>query len=173
MGRSSVRYEIKKTEAIPVKMLEEMLGFIKENLPEEGDFASTIFKSKYILTELVTNAIKHTHCKSSTLRIEVTPNMLTFLKTDKGKPLTLPSVPGTLASDETVVTSDIMHTLYTIRREDKQYFYCKDNATPIFEVNNDFPEHFGLLIITKAADEFYYNYDTSGGLNVFRALVNF
>lgn len=170
MGLVNVSYEIKTSENMSIKMLDDMLNLIRDgvkNAPNPGDL---LFRSKYILTELLTNAIKHDH-GASRLKIEITDKAINVVKTDTGKPLTLPTASKNIPGVERIVTADTMHTLYTNKQGQRLYFYCQQTPDHSVVVNNRLPEHFGLLIITKAADEFYYTYNHEEQLNTFSATI--
>ncbi|MCJ8211831.1 ATP-binding protein [Mucilaginibacter sp. RS28] len=168
MGLVNVSYEIRTSEKMSFTMLEDMLTLIKNNVSGHKHIDDVIFKSKYILTEMLTNAIKHDH-GSSRIKIEIANNILRFVKTDTGKPLTLPKA-GDINGNATIVTADTMHILYTNKQAEKIFFYCKENVDAIV-MNHRLPEHFGLLIITKAADEFFYAYNAEEQCNTFSASI--
>ncbi len=164
-------FPLAKANCVPAELLEEMLSVIGSTLPSNKITHDLIFRSKYILTELITNALKHSDASAAYLNLVITDNKVTFIKTDDGNKLTIPT-----AYDEYkagyIVTNDIMHTLYAIDKGDRMFFYCQDNDEPILDIVNDLPEHFGLLIITKASDEFYYSHHAATNLNTFSVTIN-
>lgn len=159
-------------DSMPANLLEEILLLIKTNIPNGEGTRELLFKSKFILTELLTNAIKHANTHEVTLNIEFTDKFVKFEKQDFGKPLILPHIKNKQFEDALIVTADVMHTLYAVDKDGVAYFYCHENASPSIDADNDFPEHFGLLIITKAADEFSYHYDSANKINTFTATIN-
>ncbi len=159
-------------DSMPANLLEEMLLLIKTNIPNGEGTRELLFKSKFILTELLTNAIKHANTHEVKLNIEIKDGMVKFEKKDHGNPLILPEVKNDQFENAIIVTADVMHTLYAVEKDGVAYFYCHENTVPFIDTENDFPEHFGLLIITKATDEFSYHYDSETNLNTFTATVS-
>lgn len=157
---------------MPANLLEEILLLIKTNIPNGEGTRELLFKSKFILTELLTNAIKHANTHEVKLNIEIKDSVVKFEKQDYGNPLILPQVKNDQFENAIIVTADIMHILYAVEKEGVAYFYCHENTVPSIDTENDFPEHFGLLIITKAADDFSYRYDSETNLNTFTATVS-
>lgn len=153
-------------------LLDEMLSHIAGALPPSADRESVLFKSKYILTELLTNAIKHSFTKNTLFKIDIENNVLKLVKTDNGSPLSLILHANNAYPHEEIVTADAIHVLYA------QYqnlscikFFVKENMDEgALDINN-IMEHFGLLIITKSSDEFYYHYDPKLALNRFEAII--
>lgn len=166
-------FAINNLYSMPANLLEEILLLIKTSVSDGVNIDELLFKSKFILTELLTNAIKHANANEVELSIEIANDFVRFKKQDKGNQLVLPQTKHHDFENAIIVTTDIMHTLYAIEKESATYFYCHENAVPVIDTNNDFPEHFGLLIITKAADEFSYHYDSQKHANTFTAKVNF
>jgi hypothetical protein len=158
--------------SIPANLLEEILLLIKTNIPTGEGTRELLFKSKFILTELLTNAIKHANTHEVKLNIEIKDGLVRFEKQDYGNPLILPKVKNNQFENAIIVTADVMHTLYVVEKGDTAYFYCHENTAPLIDTESDFPEHFGLLIITKAADEFSYQYNSENNLNKFTATVS-
>lgn len=159
-------------DSMPANLLEEILLLIKTNIPNGEGTRELLFKSKFILTELLTNAIKHANTHEVKLNIEIKDGVVKFEKQDHGSPLILPKVKNDQFENAIIVTADVMHTLYAVEKDGVAYFYCHENTVPFIDTETDFPEHFGLLIITKAADEFSYQYNSETNLNTFTATVS-
>ncbi|SFS60473.1 Histidine kinase-like ATPase domain-containing protein [Mucilaginibacter polytrichastri] len=157
---------------MPADALEEMLAVIKTHVHEDAGMHELLFKSKFILTELLTNAIKHANTSQVSLNLEITDALVKFVKTDYGNPFMLPQIKDEQFKDALIITADVMHTLYAKQKEELTYFYCHENEAPSINLDNDLPEHFGLLIITKAADEFFYHFDEQNRANTFTATIN-
>lgn len=156
---------------MPASLLEEMLSLIKSNVTAGAGVNGLLFKSKFVLTELLTNAIKHANTDEVTLNIEITESLVRFIKTDHGTPMNFPKVESESFKNAIIITADIMHTLYAVKQNGKLYFHCHENSDTVITMNG-FPEHFGLLIITKAADEFYYLYNEQNKVNTFAVSIN-
>ena len=164
-------FPLEKANCVPAELLENMLAVIHENLPEDKVSPALIFRSKYILTELITNALKHSNSNKAFLQLQLFENKVRFIKTDDGNKLTIPARYDEYKAGY-IVTTDIMHTLYAIDKDEHMFFYCQENNEPIFDAINELPEHFGLLIITKASDEFYYAHEAHSNLNTFSVTIN-
>jgi hypothetical protein len=158
--------------SMPAELLEEMLALIKTNIPANTGMHELLFKSKFILTELLTNAIKHANSNDVGLNLEITDTFVRFIKTDYGSPFVLQQINDEQFKDALIVTADVMHTLYAKEEGGDLHFYCHENEAPSIDIDHDFPEHFGLLIITKAADDFYYQYNPELQANIFTATIN-
>lgn len=165
-------FSLAHLDSISSNLLEEILLLIKTNIPNGEGTRELLFKSKFILTELLTNAIKHANTHEVKLNIEIEDGLVKFEKQDHGNPLILPKVKDHQFENAIIVTADVMHTLYAVEKDGVAYFYCHENTAPFIDTENDFPEHFGLLIITKAADEFSYQYNTENNLNTFTATIS-
>ncbi|QQL50887.1 ATP-binding protein [Mucilaginibacter ginkgonis] len=166
-------YEIHLLDHVPPALLEGMLTFIKESIPVVKDEAHLLSRSKFILTELVTNAIKHANTMVSTVTVRLDANSISFVKTDTGDKLDVPQMSSESVPHGKVITTDIMHTLYSVNENDRITFYCHEHPEPSLDDEHTYPEHFGLLIITKASDDFYYRYDQSSQTNIFTVTINF
>jgi two-component sensor histidine kinase len=160
------------SNSMPADLLENILALIKSNAHANTGMHELLFKSKFILTELLTNAIKHANSNDVSLNLEITDSFVKFIKTDYGTRFVLPQFKDEQFKDALIVAADIMHTLYAKEEHGNMHFYCHENAAPSIDIDHDFPEHFGLLIITKAADDFYYQYNEQQHSNTFIATIN-
>ncbi len=158
-------------------VLEDMMTFIRTSGRVTDQKISG--RCSIILTEMLTNAIKHAGVAPTTVAVVVEPSFLQMVKSDYGQ-LFLPhhtQHPG-MASGEAhdqkiVITADPMSELFVVREGNHTLrFGVQDYPiTEFFEVDG-LMEHYGLLMITKASDQFYYEYQPETGLNLFRSLVN-
>lgn len=129
-----------------------------------------------ILTELLTNAIKHGGDASSRLKVQKHDQSLYIIKTDLNSVfLPIPS-PGAHERSEKgekiLLTSDPLSDLYAIVEDTYRYkFDIQDHPmTDNFLVHN-LLEHYGLQLITRAADLFYYEHYPHQQQNVFTAVI--
>jgi anti-sigma regulatory factor (Ser/Thr protein kinase) len=138
-------------------------------LTEGGKARALLLRAKFIIAELLNNAVKHSGTEQTTLTIELHEKSLFIRKADTGMPFNL-IVELERQDEQLMVSSDAMHLLYAVKRDDAVVsFYCKENLTFELDVNK-LAEHLGLLIITKAADEFTYRYNKPQ--NLFTAKLN-
>jgi hypothetical protein len=120
----------------------------------EGDL---LFKVKTIVTELLNNAVKHSGAQQTTFEVNLDSSTLTIVKKDAGKHFELP-LQAKSESNRIVVSHDAMHLLYAVvENEDVIRFFWEDTLADNLDINQ-LNEHMGLLIITKAANEFTYQY---------------
>jgi len=155
-----------------IAALKQMLEFVETNLPASTRAGKTIFNAKVVLTELLTNSIKHSGSSDTLITIEARNSSLLITKTDTGNPLSL--IDNDLSSTKKPITNDILHTLYAVsERNDHLHFVCEENKMEDILAIDDIVEHFGLLIITKAADNFTYSYDHSTKSNIFKVILNY
>jgi anti-sigma regulatory factor (Ser/Thr protein kinase) len=169
---SSSKFELSVAHEPLTKSLKQVLGFIGSTLPAYPDIEQILFKSKIVVTELLTNAIKHAGPSESVLRVIFYNGVdIIIEKTDFGNRFN----PGNKISQlnengENIVqlSKDAMHSIYAIKEADNFIkFVCEDRGDDNLPDINAIEEHFGLLIITKVADEFTYHYDEKSGLNTF------
>lgn len=130
------------------------------------------FKIKSISVELLTNAFKHAKAETVKLIIDSDENNLIIKKHDCAEPVTFIE-PGLLPDGKKQLSYDIMCRLFA--KPDAggliRFFIeeCTDDEWP--DINN-VSEHFGLLIITKCANEFTYYFDPQNQLNIFTAKID-
>src|ERR1700761_4449703 len=90
--------------------LKQMLEFINDNLVANVPAINLLFKSKIILTELLTNALKHSFSRYTLIDVTVQDHSIVITKTDHGMPLSLITYAN--SSEERIpITHDILHTL--------------------------------------------------------------
>jgi anti-sigma regulatory factor (Ser/Thr protein kinase) len=153
--------------------IQEILGFINNELTSAAPIAELLFKAKIIVTELLTNSLKHAGVNSTIINVKISEHDLSILKIDFGNPLSLiqKNYP---VNTKIPISNDILHTLYAILDSGKNiHFFCDEiNMEDILAVEN-IVEHFGLLIITKAADKFTYHYNEQTKENLFEITIKF
>ncbi|QJD94570.1 hypothetical protein HH214_01110 [Mucilaginibacter robiniae] len=117
------------------------------------------FKVKYIVTELLTNALKHSVAAQSSIHLSVNNGYLHIHKADEGAPLPiLLKLAVTKTGQPILVGQDVLYRLYGIQEEKNRIKFIGEELECIIDVNQ-VTEHFGLQIITRMADEFIYQYD--------------
>jgi two-component sensor histidine kinase len=148
--------------------LRQILDFVSENLPFNVDAAAINFKLKVIITELLNNAVKHAGTAETVIHIHIDHEKIKIEKTDLGNPFNPNGLFEKFTGQKAQLSQDALHCIYAIiESENFVRFICEeiDNGQ-LLDINN-LSEHFGLLIITKSADEFTYQFDPSSGLNTF------
>jgi hypothetical protein len=156
--------------------VQELLDFIVNQLPAHINKDGISFKIEVILIELLTNGIKHAGTKETFLDITVDENLINIDKKDFGNRYQPGNITSLLVHDpghKELLTKDGLHSMYAVVESDTRLkFTCEEvNDEEALDVN-DLMEHFGLLIITKASDNFTYEYDIDMGLNTFSVQIS-
>jgi anti-sigma regulatory factor (Ser/Thr protein kinase) len=148
--------------------LRQILDFVSENLPFNIDAAAVNFKLKVVITELLNNAVKHAGNSETAIHVHIDHENIKIEKTDFGNPFNPNGLFKKATGQKAQLSQDALHRIYAvIESENFARFICEEiDNEELLDVNN-LSEHFGLLIITKSADEFTYKYDPSSGLNTF------
>ena len=160
--------------------LEHVVQRTKGSPPSTDAFSQV----KWVITELLTNAVKHSGTGSCTLIISVDHDTLKIEKLDQGKPLSL-TQHGTgnvstwpIESLSSKLEFQIYHNgidalIVKSERGNHAKFYVEEFEGPEMPgLLIDTSEHFGLLIITKVSKEFSYEYDPATKVNRFVSLFN-
>ncbi|MBS1524397.1 MAG: hypothetical protein JST19_02040 [Bacteroidetes bacterium] len=159
-----------------IASLQQMLEFISGRIPSGADAEDILFRSKVIITELLTNAIKHAGKGTTLFEIESSA-CLSIRKTDKGAPLYLVTdndhPAGSGSNNKKLISADPLNALFAIREnENRVRFTSEESSMDDFLSVEQVMEHFGLLIIARSSDEFTYTYHNDTGSNVFSVSLN-
>lgn len=157
-----------------VPLLQQMLHFIEQclTLPEQNK-QPLLFKSQTILTELLTNAIKHSGSNYTSISIEAEETTINLIKIDSGDPpqflnCTALKYPGAAI----ILSKDPFHILQAIATEEGAIRFIHTDVQPAEQTDiNSLSEHFGLLMIAKSAQHFQYHHRAEEGLNIFSARI--
>lgn len=164
-------------EAIP-GTLNLCLNHIRQKVSGPPLDEDIMAKIKWVIMELLTNAVKHSGERESVLKITLTTDAVILQKEDYGKPLTL------VGQDKKKIIwplEDMVRPLdFPIYHNgmDSLCVRTDESGRAIFFIEelvelempallSDTSEHFGLLIMTKASDEFAYEHEPDTGLNRF------
>jgi len=165
-------------EEIP-GILNECLEHIRQKTQSAPPNEGTLSKIKWVVTEMLTNAIKHSGEEHCMLAVKVSDNRLILEKEDQGKPLSL-TEQYTGKSTEWPI-SDLSEPLefqiyhngidsLIVRADDPNragFFIEQLEDTAMPDLIQDTSEHFGLMIMAKSADAFSYEYDQDSHTNRF------
>ena len=171
-------FEFDNSAAKLVSSLQYMLDYISGIIPAQADAEDIMFRSKVIITELLTNGIKHAGNGSTWFDIESYTSSMVIRKTDNGQPLYLINSrqhsAEQNADNKKLISADMLNSLYAIWESDNHIRFASeevsfDDFLPVEQVM----EHFGILIITRSADEFTYTYDKETHSNIFRVQISF
>jgi hypothetical protein len=174
-----VKFEFDNCADKLVSSLEYMLGQITPCIPPHADSNDILFRCKAIITELLTNAIKHAGKGSTRFDVESDGSKLIIRKTDTGMPLYLVNtrnntVPENTAENKRLISADPLSSLYANwETENHIRFSSEEGSLDDFLSVEEVAEHFGILIITNSSDEFTYTYNKTTRENIFRVRVDF
>ena len=162
-----------------VSSLEHMLGQITACIPPHADSGDILFRCKVIITELLTNAIKHAGKGSTRFNVECNGSKLTICKTDTGMPLYLVNTRNNTISEKLndnkrLISADPLSSLYANwETENHIRFSSEEGSLDDFLSVEQVAEHFGILIITNSSDEFTYTYNKHTRENIFRVRIDY
>ncbi|RVU02713.1 hypothetical protein EOD41_01875 [Mucilaginibacter limnophilus] len=139
---------------------------------KDTDYLNDIlFRVKSVVTELFTNACKHSGTETVKLTVDINDDYISITKIDDGHPFNRELLVHP-EGEKKLLAYDVMHNLYALTDGENTIKFIaeeSDNEQP--DINN-ITEHFGLLIITKCANEFLYHYDRLTGQNVFTVKIS-
>lgn len=140
-------------------------------------------KCRLILTELLTNALKHSLSQETIISISIDDEKLQITKFDHGRPFYLARWKEREELEwplhgydgkKLVIYEDLMCCLYGyIESPFKLSFSTKDFPVKTPPRPKEILEHFGLMILTKASHYFTYVYDPEEKANIFRSEILF
>jgi anti-sigma regulatory factor (Ser/Thr protein kinase) len=144
---------------------------------------SVLSRIKWVIAELLTNAVKHSGQDESALKIRIGGSSLLLEKEDSGKPLILTGqdsekIIWPLENLSPPIDFPIYHNgmdslCVRTDKAGRAVFFIEEMADMEMPgLLTDTSEHFGLLIMTKASDEFSYEYDPMSKVNRFTCLFN-
>jgi hypothetical protein len=164
-----------------VPFIDKIIDWISIDLPEGANSGKIIFQSRLILSELITNAIKHARVPEVYFEIHITAEALLIVKKEKGNRFQL-------INDQfnTVIVNhkgkrvkkvelakDLRHGLFALFQNDSSIEFTVETYEENAEKLTGALEHYGLIIITLSSHEFKYEYDQSSFTNSFSAKINF
>ncbi|PTR00942.1 hypothetical protein C8P68_101172 [Mucilaginibacter yixingensis] len=153
-------------------------AFVQQHIPGAG--RSLIFKIKVIVTELLTNSIKHSGHGPTKLSLAINEGRLIIQKMDAGAAFSA-SVEEDIKWEWPLTTiphhpiklyADMLTGLFvTVTSPHSLHFYSED-----YEIGADtatgISEHYGLMMICRACDNFTYHFDAVTRHNIFTAIIN-
>ena len=172
-----LEFEFDNSAGKLVSSLQYMLDHITASMPANADSDDVLFRSKIIITELLTNGIKHAGSGNTTFDIEIDNKKMIICKKDYGMPLYLVTTRNNSAhnsENKKLISGDMLNSLYAIWESENQIRFASeecsiDDMLPIEQVM----EHFGILIITRSSDEFTYTYNKDSRSNIFKVRISF
>lgn len=172
----SHKFLVPNSESCIIVCLSEIIEFVERHLKYNPSSDYLIFKTKIIVAELLNNAIKHTKDAETFIEVSFDSKCINIIKTDFGAPFSKNSIIDFFKRPvgfKVQISKDDLHELYmVIENQNKIKFMC-ENTILSSEIDiNNLLEHYGLLIMTKTADEFTYSYNEFTGLNTFNIIIS-
>ncbi|HTE00822.1 MAG TPA: hypothetical protein VK668_16130 [Mucilaginibacter sp.] len=173
-----LQFEFNNSTDALISSLQHMLGYISDCMPANADSEDILFRCKVIITELLTNAIKHGGQDITLFDIEMNDHTLFIQKTDNGSPLYLINTHSHSTTDidanKKLISADPLNSLYAAWEDESSIiFSCEESSIENFLSVEQVMEHFGILIITRSSDEFTYTYNKESHSNNFRVKIGF
>ena len=169
-GLVEKNFSFNRSEQSLVTSLKQILDFVNEHTHHYKGASAIHFKAKIIITELLNNAIKHSGDTETTINVIIDNQKITVKKIDNGPRFEPDGLFTFSIRGETItLSSDDLNSLYAVVQNDYTIkFICEENTDKQVVDPNSINEHFGLLIIARAADEFIYRYDDKTSSNIFQ-----
>ena len=148
----------------------EIMSFIEE--VTSGADSQTTSRCSIILTELLTNGIKHTGGSASYITVKKHEDSLHLTTSDQGNLFLAENEDRHQVGKSILLSADALSELYVVVEDHNKFrFMALDQA-----IGDEIPvhgllEHYGLQMITKASDHFYYEYYPEEQLNIFRSVI--
>lgn len=153
----------------------EVNDWIKSHLPFGKNAEKLLFNCRLILSELMTNAIKHSAVETVVFECSVGADAIVIKKKEQGKRFflvdQLKDAVGSAKSDKITLAKDKRYGLFAIAKSDSviefQIEEYKGNENQVIGAL----EHFGLIIIAKCSHNFTYEFDHATLTNTFIAKI--
>lgn len=162
-------------------LLNEIISYLKIHLPSE-QYAFKISNCKQILIELLTNAVKHSNADVTVISVNLNGRSIEITKSDKGRkfylnnytswpPLSWPLDKKYIGEKIKIYQDDISNLYAVIQNENRIVFEIEEYPITKVTSSSNLLEHYGLLIMAKFSNEFFYLYNAETNLNQFTAII--
>lgn len=172
------RFTFSNNKATLIAALDTILVHIRQGIGNLRNADNIISRSKWILTELLTNASKHSNENLINFDICIGNSIVEIAKLEYGEPFAIQidderkTFPGSfIENNQYIIHKDDLCILYATVSNKIMTFTIEDveiTGERVHEIN----EHFGLIIITKSSDKFTYKYDFETKANIFMVKLN-
>jgi anti-sigma regulatory factor (Ser/Thr protein kinase) len=160
------------------------IAHIESSLADKEIGLGLITRIKWVIMEMLTNAIKHSGMEECRLALTINDQQVILEKKDSGNPLALsestdrgklqwPLKTGSFPARFPVYHNGTDSLSVLAHDANRATFFVEEiaeEAMPGLLLNTS--EHFGLLILTKASDTFEYEYEPGSGINHFKSTFN-
>jgi len=161
--------------ALIYPFVQKVMAFVEQHIPEKA--AQIAFNTRIIVTELLTNSIKHT-IPSSPIGFElfISPQSFIIKKIDEGEPLNFKACGGQWPLPNPVdstfaIYADALNGLFAkVTSPYNLSFYTESYPEPD-DALTGMSEHYGLMIISRASADFVYQYNPRSGQNIFTVTI--
>ena len=126
-------------------LLNEIISFVKIHFPSDT-YEDKLINCKQALIELLTNGVKHSKTDASVITVILKDHKIELIKSDKGRAI--------------------------IQNENRIAFELDEFPIENVSIESNLIEHYGLMILTKVSDQFYYVHDASTHTNLFHVVIN-
>src|ERR1700744_4971453 len=128
-GAQRMELEFNNSTGGLIASLQEMLEYITGCIPAGADSENILFRCKVIITELLTNAIKHAGEGFTLFEIESGPSLI-IQKTDKGSPLYLiDQQQANDRQDKKLISADPLNSLFAIRESENSIRFASEESS--------------------------------------------
>ncbi len=137
-------------------------------------------RARWIIMELNTNNIRHTHAQDGRLTINFDGKVILIEKKDNCRPLSL-STDNNIKKCSWPLDEQFYNSKFDVYGDDVSTLTAEIDAAGVarFSVieqndpglNKKINEHFGLLILARASEEFTYRHDVTAKENIFSCRI--
>lgn len=176
-ARASKSFIFNNTAAELYPLTMAVVDFLKQ---ERSVGQNEIQKVKLVLMELLTNSLKHCGGVQTTIEAAVSNERIILTRTDAGNPIAITSdgcrlewpLPGNHHAGRTIYFyGDDSGTLSgALKNNCHIQFFIEETGNNETDMLN-LPEHFGLMILTKASSSFEYEFNIDTLTNKFTAVI--
>lgn len=165
--------------------INDFSGTVSRYIPlMPADAEAVLFKIRVIVSELLTNTIKHTRESATTqLNVAITADKLVLIRQDDCAPMHFsatdqrPLLVWPIAAEHyncryTVYEDDLNALSVSIDSAGKASFHAWQNPEAFINIPA-LNEHFGLLMIALTTQAFTYEYQPHSKANIFTAAIHF
>ena len=160
--------------------LKQATLFLTEHIPHKTQQLN--FKVKAIITELLTNSIKHAGKAQTRVSLIVDGDNFLITKTDTGAPFAIKQsdaaapkwqwpLTGYTSKPFKIYTDHLNGLFARITSPCSLHFFTEDYEPGENEING-LTEHYGLMIICRAADSFTYEFNSHTHENIFTVRIS-
>ncbi len=182
MIQPNLQFRLGTDPAFFMEYLEHVLEQLRCSLPSGVSHTMVMRRCRWVITELITNAHKHSGQQEVSLSILIFPDRLSIIKEDRGSPMSLPVEDGFICWPLTaqqcgreinIREDDFQALIASIDMNGKVTFSVKAKEEKGYAGRRQISRNFGLTIISGVCEQFTYHFDTMTGKNVFTSVIRY